>query len=264
MSVRQLTQRIRKPGDPARIATAEALEQIQASLDELKSDLDAIVAGTTSIEGLLSIPEYGLRGVSVSSVVPTYADADDNGDIDVILTVTYSPPSPIDTFDRVLVFVEKPTGEIIPIGEFLYPETAGGGSDSFEFFLPPPTVQEQWRVYLVSGSPSYVNELVLYGQLNASPSYLVTVDPIPEGASGSEWAPNVTSPSATVEYAIDQVGGLMWRVYGSFTPPSDPEYRGVRIVGRDPGGKDHQLSVEPYNATAYISSWRQVPDTSES
>jgi hypothetical protein len=90
------------------------------------------------------------------------------------------------------------------------------------------------------------------------------VTKIPDGGSGTEWTPNVSSQTATVEYAIDQVGGLMWRVYGSFTPPSDPAYRGVRIVGRDPDSKDHQLSVEPFNATAYISSWRQVPDSSES
>jgi hypothetical protein len=151
-------------------------------------------------------------------------------------------------------------GPLVDMGEFPVSDTAT--TEVITFFLDPPTVQEGWRIYAISGSTEYRNPLRLSASTFPTPNYLLTVDPIPEGGSGTEWVSNVTSFTATVEYAIDQVGALVWRVYGTYAVPSDDKFYGIRIVGRY-GTDDIQLGREPRQSTAYISPWQAVPDTQE-
>lgn len=63
---------------------------------------------------------------------------------------------------------------------------------------------------------------------------LTTTVVVPSGPSGEERAPSVTSPSASISYAVDVDGGELWGFTGSWTlPATDPRYGGVRIIARN-------------------------------
>ena len=248
---------------------ADALHRIQSATDGIRADLLALAAATA---GAADVTDP-IGNIAITSIIPTYERLSDNNDVMVRLAITFNPPSPALEFDRVQVTIEVPEdadvtpadptgGPLVYGGEFT--GLIGAGAYTVNAYLPPPTRTEGWRVYVVSGGPFQLNQLRLSTDPSPSPNSLVSIDPVPAGASASEWTANVTSLTASVEYAVDQVGALVFRLYGTFTPPSDVSYRGVRMVARiDSDTDDIQLGREPYNATAYISTWIAVPVASQ-
>lgn len=208
-----------------------------------------------------------IGNVTIDQVVVTEEDIDGNGNIRKKLSITYTPPSPQGDFDRVRVYVEIPDASGVVRGgeEFSY-DSVHPAQDVVVVYHDPPTTTQNWRVYVVSGSAEYYNLLRPYGASGESPNWLVSVAPLSEGGSGTEWTSLVTSFAAAVEYAVDQVGAVIYRVTGSFTEPSDATYRGCRIVGSY-GGDEFNYSFEPKTgagSTAFTSRWYPVPETSRS
>ncbi|MHC4066166.1 MAG: hypothetical protein ACYSUI_16945 [Planctomycetota bacterium] len=265
--VGHLANQVRRAGDDGARPTAEALEELQRQIVDINRSLDALDASLSAD----TVPTSGIPNVSITTANATYDVLTDNGSIKVKVEATLTLPTPRYDLDRVYVIVEIPGpgdptpldptgGPLVDAGEF--PISPTSTTEVLTFFLDPPTVQEGWRIYAISGSTEYRNPLRLSASTFPTPNYLLTVDPIPEGGSGTEWVSNVTSFTATVEYAIDQVGALVWRVYGTYAVPADDKFYGVRIVGRY-GSDDIQLDREPRQSTAYISPWQAVPDTQE-
>lgn len=113
---------------------------------------------------------------------PTVTDyVDSNGVHFVKIELTYDPPADIGTFTGVFVNIEAPdtTGTIVPVGSFDYNgDPLGVGAARYgtvQIIAPPPPVNETWRIYLTSYSPTYSKVLVLNGEPNESPNVAVSV-----------------------------------------------------------------------------------------
>jgi hypothetical protein len=249
---------------------SDMLRRIQDGFDGVKASVAEIQSALAPGTGLDPVASIG--DVVITSVLKTYTTLDDNNSVLVRIQVNFNSPSPTGDWDRVHVYLEKPEvsdvtpldptgGPIFAMGE--YTGLVSGANILYTYELPPIR-QEGWRIYLVSGTPSAVKPLGVTTSLVPSPSSLLTVDPVPEGSAGEEWTSVTTGLSALVEYAVDMVGAVVFRIYGTFTPPTDTSYRGVRMVGREENETDWRtLSVEPMGATTFTSTWMPVPEAAE-
>jgi hypothetical protein len=249
---------------------ADSLRRIQDGFDGMKASVEelqnALAPAGTGDEVL------GIGDVRITSVLKTYDTIDDNNSVLVVIQVNFNSPSPTLDWDRVHVYIEVPeVSDPTPLDPTGGPVNAVGvysglvdGANTIYAWATPPSRQEGWRIYLVSGTPNAVKPLGLSTSLTPSPSSLLTVDPVPEGSSGEEWTSVTTGLSATVEYAVDMVGAVIFRIYGTFTPPSDVTYRGTLIVAKATTESDWRvLSTEPTAATTFTSTWMPVPDSTE-
>jgi hypothetical protein len=265
-SVRPLANEIRKSWP----AVASAFDIVQTALDSLRRDSSNSTAVDSAADtaSLLTLPP----DITIDSVALTYDPPNNNGGIKAKIVVTFSVPGG-DNFDRLGVLVEVPPsssgtpldptgGPLVDQGEFTGYSAATSGQ-TLTFFMNPPSRQENWRIYVVSGSQYGYNEFHPSTDPLPSPNYLLLVDPIPSGGSGTEWAPIVSAFTGSIEYAVDQVGGQIWRVKGTFTPPTDEKYRGVQIVGRL-GANDTNIDFEPRGAGGFTSRWMPVPNVVQS
>ncbi len=96
---------------------------------------------------------------------------------------------------------------------------------------------------------------------NLSYAYADVVIGAAVGSAGVEWAPVVTSFSASIAYRVSGDGVEQWRLYGTFTPSSDPKYAGCRIVVQDYGGR--YTTVQDLNASdnAFTGDWWTIGGT---
>jgi hypothetical protein len=256
MNITALATIIRNQRFDGAILVAEALEGIDGKLRSLQDTVE------TQAEEVEAIAPSSLGNVYIQNVIPTYESPTDNENVLVKLTITYKPPLPLFNFDRVKVYLEVPDGseQIRLVEEFPY--AAAGSATSVAVFYEPPTSSEDWRVYVVSGDvDGDFNPLRLFTQSNPSPSYQVTVAPLPDGGSGTEWTSNVTNLTASVEYGVNEAGIQLYRIYGTFTDPSDITFRGVRFVADD-GADQWQLTYVPKDNGVYVSPWYPVPEDS--
>ncbi len=258
MNIPALATSIRNQRFDGAVLVAEALEGLSADISSVRNSLTAEVA---EVAEAASSSAY-LGNVYIQSVIATYEAPTDNANVLVKLTVTYKPPLPLYQFDRVKVYLEVTdgTGQIRLSEEFPY--DAAGAATSVAIFYEPPTASENWRVYVVSGNvDGEFNPLRLFTQTSPSPSQQVTVVPLPEGGSGTEWTSNVTAFTAAVEYGVNQAGIQLYRIHGTFTDPADFTFRGVRVVADD-GPEEWQLTYAPKGNESYFSKWYPVPEDS--
>lgn len=84
----------------------------------------------------------------------------------------------------------------------------------------------------------------------------------PPGVHEAEPAPHVTGFALTKppEYWTDDVGGKMFRLHGTFTPPASDNYTGARILGQAAGQSGWTIlaSVDA-KTTEFFSGWMSVP-----
>jgi hypothetical protein len=135
---------------------ADAFHRIQSATDGIRADLLELAAATADVIDI----DDPIGNVAITTIIPTYERRDDNNDIMVRLAITFNPPSPALTFDRVQVTVEVPADDdptpLDPTGGPLryggeFADLIGSSSYTVNVYLPPPIQQEGWRVYVVSG-----------------------------------------------------------------------------------------------------------------
>ena len=147
---------------------------------------------------------------SILSVSIIDTTPDTSGNPQKQITVQYTPPTPLGTFNGIDIWLDAPdsslglakadgsqaadgntpaVGAFAPTFETFFPYVQNNYQVSF--VVPAPTVQQLWRVYITAASANVKVPPVEYSLPNASPSFQLTVLPPATIASGREYAPLV-------------------------------------------------------------------------
>jgi hypothetical protein len=217
-----------------------------------------------------------------------------DGTVLVNITVPYSPPSPIGSFDRVIIYLQAPDDAadravVSDVGGFVIGPAADASRlvPSFNpinkgvvpynpeelilsFSHPAPAVEQTWRIYAVSCSATVENKLVRADLSGASPSVVIVVPVPPAGPSGAEYAPLALSlqmvagfPAYSFQDGGDQLWGVAIQWTNAVTDPRFPKLDGYYIVWEYYDGRQERSSfVSPFDLRFDTDRW-PVPATEE-
>lgn len=217
-----------------------------------------------------------------------YLAPDNQGIVNVKITVPFTPPGPLGTWDHVTAYLVAPDDTVTTskavvqnpgsgnIGFFVGP--AGTGANIVPNFTPivfgpfhasenmlvivysAPQQTQTWRIYAVSGSTSMENTLVPFGAIGASPSVTVSVAPSAPPVIGAEFAPCVAidSFSGDILYAPSQGGQWTWGLlnFAWAIPSDDPRFPllgGYNLYMTDGNGNRALVTSFPATQNQYSS-----------
>lgn len=227
---------------------------------------------------------------------PTYrlGQPDADGKVLVLVTVPYTPPSPIGTFDRVIIYLQAPddaapraivsdvggfvigpaadASRIVPVGNPINKGTVPYKADELilAFSHPAPPQNEVWRIYAVSGSSTVENKLVRADLSGASPSVTITISVPAAGPSGAEYVPLAASfsmipgfPAYSFQDGGDQLWGVAVQWTNATTDPRFPKLDGYYIVWEYYDGRRERAGfVSPFDLRYDSDRW-PVPGAPE-
>lgn len=170
-------------------------------------------SGTLVTAPSAAIPTPGSPSfASIPVVTDTAPDA--SGNPQKLVTVVYTPPSPLGTFSGIDIWLDNPdtsgqlsiadgtiaadgtvpaVGVFSPTLETFFPYIAGNFQTSF--VIPAPNTPQLARVYITPASKNVSVPPVQHGQAGESPNKPITIYPPNTATSGREFAPLVQSPA---------------------------------------------------------------------
>lgn len=213
-------------------------------------------AGAPGSSGGSATPAGDVTLGSASS--PVYLPPDNQGIVYVKITVPFTPPGPLGTWDHVTAYLVAPDDVVtnskavvqnpgagnvgffvgasgvasnivpnftpIPYGPF----HASSTENMLVITYPAPQVPQTWRIYAVSGSTQVENALIPVNSGGSpSPNVTVSVNPAPSAVSGAEYAPvvDITTFTGQVTYGFSDGGQSIWGLNLQWmAPTSDPRY----------------------------------------
>ena len=220
---------------------------------------------------------------------------DADGKVLAMVTIPYTPPSPIGTFDRVIVYLQAPddaarravvsdvggfvvgsatdASRIVPVGNPINKGTIPYKADELilAFSHPAPPEAQVWRAYAVSGSSTVENKLVRADLSGATPSVTIQVSAPTAGPSGAEYVPLAASfsmvpgfPSYSFQDGGDQLWGVAVQWTNATSDPRFPKLDGYYLVWEyENGRRERGGFVSPFDLRYDSDRW-PVPGASES
>ncbi len=178
----------------------------------------------------------------------------------VQIDVPYAPPSPLNGFDRIHVYIQKGSGPI----EYLVMYPYRSGDAHFSIWQPTPKKNEAWRIYGVAGTELQERPFHKHDETNPTPNVLVNVTPFGGGSTpGFEYFPLLTGCDGWFEYALSDSGARIYRICAEWDEPAYPALGALIELHWDGAPEPSVLGAQAQHQNPYYSDWMVMGENAQ-